>query len=310
MNKKMFAIDMDGTLLIDSKTSKISDSTKDWIKKLQNQGHIICLFTGRPWRATKKVYDELKLDTVVVNYNGAYIHHPKQYEFVPIIERIPINHIMRIISSSEMKKIAQNIVIEGPRYIHLMKNEKSYFTESFIKVEDKSIITSPLKFHKMSDNPTGVLIEIKKEYAKSIHEISEYFKSKYGDLAAFSYWEIGKNHNPILEFTNFKAKKDIALIKVARFYNVDMNDTIAFGDGFNDIQMLKIAGVGVALNNASNKVKSYANVVSRYTNKNHGIAKFLKWYFNDGEKKVQKTIYNFKKQKDFISQVKEDDNEK
>jgi len=54
-----------------------------------------------------------------------------------------------------------------------------------------------------------------------------------------------------------------------------MSNTVAFGDGFNDIKMIKAAGVGVAMANANEKVKSYSNVVSSYTNKEGAVGKFI-----------------------------------
>ncbi len=303
MNKKLFAFDLDGTLLSDSKDATIPDSVKDVVKKLKEQGHIVCLFTGRPWRASQKVYEELELDTIVVNFNGGHIHHPKVYNFVPIIEQLPVSYAMRIIESKELQMVANNIVVEGPQFIHIKRDEKSFFTDTFIKTDADTKLISPIKYHRMTMDPTGVLIEVKKEFAENIKSVKEFFNSKYGDMAEFSYWETGKDNLPILEFTNFKARKDIALIRVARYYDIKMSDTIAFGDGFNDVQMLKKAGLGVAMANASDAVKSYANVVSKHTNKDGGVAKFINWYLDRGYKTVHQTIYSIGKVEPHINQM-------
>ena len=291
IKRKLFAFDLDGTLLSDSKDGTIPQDVKNTINLLKKDGHIVCIFTGRPWRATKKIYAELDLDTIATNYNGAHIHNPTHYEFIPKVSRIAINNVMRIVESEELKKVAQNIVIEGPGFLHLQNKQKSHFTESFILKDENTLVISPINYVKMDSDPTGVLVEIKPEYAKSVHQIRNYFRAKFGDLAAFDYWDTGKDNNPILEFTNFKARKDIALIQIARYYKIDMSNTIAFGDGFNDVKMLKVAGIGVAMANASEGVKSYANVVSKHTNKNGGVAKFIKWYLQKGYKTIDQTIY-------------------
>ncbi|RTZ68593.1 MAG: hypothetical protein DSZ21_01515 [Tenericutes bacterium] len=62
---------------------------------------------------------------------------------------------------------------------------------------------------------------------------------------------------------------------MARYYGIEMSNTVAFGDGYNDIKMLKAAGVGVAMANANDTVKSYANVISSYTNKEGAVGKFI-----------------------------------
>jgi len=67
---------------------------------------------------------------------------------------------------------------------------------------------------------------------------------------------------------------------VASHYNIPMRNTISFGDGLNDIDMLSEAAIGVAMKNASNEVKGYANDVTDYTNNEGGVGKYLAKYFN------------------------------
>jgi len=293
MKRKLFALDLDGTVLADSEKLTIHKDVKKAIKQLQENGHIVCIFTGRSWKATKKVYEELKLDTIVVNFNGAHIHNPSDYNFMPHVERLGLYCVMKIVESKEIQLIAKNIVVEGPSFIHLEKKENSHFTRTFIDIEEDSKIISPIKFSEMGAKPSGVLIEVKLEYSDQMSEMRAYLKYKYGDLASFTWWETGVNNNKIFEITSSKARKDIALIKVARHYGIEMSDTVAFGDGFNDIKMLKAAGVGVAMANANKIVKSYANVISSHTNKEGAVGKFIDWYLNGGYKEVDRTIYTF-----------------
>ena len=68
--------------------------------------------------------------------------------------------------------------------------------------------------------------------------------------------------------------KENAIKIVCDSYKIDLSDVIAFGDDYADIEMLKIAGLGVAMGNAIAEVKEIADVVIG-TNDDDGIAKYL-----------------------------------
>ena len=64
----------------------------------------------------------------------------------------------------------------------------------------------------------------------------------------------------------------------ADYLGLDLSETMAFGDGGNDIPMLRAAGIGVAMGNASDEVKSYADYVTDHID-NDGLYKAFK-HFN------------------------------
>lgn len=61
---------------------------------------------------------------------------------------------------------------------------------------------------------------------------------------------------------------------MADYYGIDLTETMAFGDGGNDVPMLKVAGIGVAMGNASDSVKAAARFVTAHVD-DHGIQKAL-----------------------------------
>ena len=73
------------------------------------------------------------------------------------------------------------------------------------------------------------------------------------------------------------ADKGVALARIAAHYGVDISETIAFGDSFNDIPMIKAAGLGVAMGNARPEVKAVADVVAE-TNNADGVARIIEKY--------------------------------
>ena len=76
MDKKLIAVDLDGTTL--NQQSLISDKTKQVFQKAREAGHIISIATGRPYRNSKHYYDQLKMITPMINFNGALCHLPNE----------------------------------------------------------------------------------------------------------------------------------------------------------------------------------------------------------------------------------------
>ena len=302
MKRKLFAFDLDGTLLGDGTSDVVSPKTVKMVKRLQKEGHVVCILTGRPWRATETIYKQLGLKTLVANYNGGHIHNPTDYGFIPTSERVVALNALNIISHEKTKLIAQNIILETSNKLLISKKPDENLSD-FLHIGPKTKIKANFKWSDIASDPIGVLIQVKPKYKKDIKMITNYFRSIYGDTSEFSSWTYGENNEVILDVTNKAARKDIALIRMARYYKISMDDVIAFGDGGNDTHMLDVAGVGVAMQNSSDSVKEHANVISKHTNKKDGVAKFLFWYLEKGHKKVKKTIYDFERKADFIEQV-------
>ena len=83
----------------------------------------------------------------------------------------------------------------------------------------------------------------------------------------------------IIEVMNKNMNKREGIKKVADYYGIPKQRIIAFGDGTNDLEMIEYAGVGVAMENAVDELKSLAKF-STTTNETHGVASFLTEYFN------------------------------
>ncbi|MGV3488053.1 MAG: HAD-IIB family hydrolase, partial [Tuberibacillus sp.] len=109
MEPYLIALDLDGTLLMSDK--KIGARTKEVIEKVREAGHLVMFATGRPYRASKEYYFELGLDTPIVNFNGAYIHHPLDAEWGVFHHPIPLETINQIIDTC-LEFNLQNIIVE------------------------------------------------------------------------------------------------------------------------------------------------------------------------------------------------------
>lgn len=77
LNKKLIAIDLDGTTL--NQESLITSKTENTLKKAVAAGHHVSIATGRPFRMSYQYYQQLGLTTPMVNFNGALVHIPNKH---------------------------------------------------------------------------------------------------------------------------------------------------------------------------------------------------------------------------------------
>ena len=92
---------------------------------------------------------------------------------------------------------------------------------------------------------------------------------------------IGFKTNPMaFEFTVSRASKGVALENFCKIHNIDIKDSMAFGDTSNDNQMLKTAGIGVCLLNGTNDTKDCADFITDFDVDHDGFAQFIHKYLN------------------------------
>ena len=75
----------------------------------------------------------------------------------------------------------------------------------------------------------------------------------------------------------FRSSKEHALLEVANHYQIPLEQVMTIGDNFNDLPMLRLAGLGVAMGNAPQEVKADARTET-YSNNQHGVAKAIEKY--------------------------------
>ena len=124
MKPYLICLDLDGTLLNDNK--EISDYTKQVLTTLKKQGHRIMIATGRPYRASQIYYHELNMDTPIVNFNGAYVHHPKSDDFKTTHEVLDVDLARNMIETLQKAKVT-NIIAEVRDHVFINNHDPRLF---------------------------------------------------------------------------------------------------------------------------------------------------------------------------------------
>lgn len=268
MKQHLIVLDLDGTLL--STEKEIIPKTKMLIKKLISKGHIVVIATGRSYRMSSFYYDYLNLNTPMINSNGALLHHPRDINWGTYHQPINKEYAHDIIDMSYASQ-SKNILAKVIDSIYLDQHD-----ERILNFYQPNKLVDPVIIGRVKDklkaDPTIMLIYPNES---QINQLTNKFKSYLPDSIQIRNW------GPpffILEVMRKGMNKAAALKKVADFYQIQKENIIAFGDENNDIEMIDYAGIGVAMENASDELKKVANYVTD-TNDNEGVRKFLSSYF-------------------------------
>lgn len=265
--KHLIALDLDGTLLKDDKT--ISAKTKAVLQKAKKDGHVVMISTGRPYRSSVMYYQELGLNTPIVNFNGAFVHHPLDTSWGAF--HSPLNlHVAKDIVEALHSFSFHNIIAEviDDVYIH-------YHDEKLLEIfamGEPRIATGDLR-NSLFDSPTSMLIHTDEEHVKTIRK---HLSDVHAEVIDHRNWAAPWH---VIEIVKFGLNKAVGVKKVADYYGIPKERVIAFGDEDNDLEMLDYAGKGIAMANGIDKVKSVAKDVT-LSNEEDGIAVYLQENLN------------------------------
>ncbi|MDW2835038.1 Cof-type HAD-IIB family hydrolase [Mesomycoplasma ovipneumoniae] len=284
-NRYLFVLDLDGTVLSDSANSEIHPDTESEIKRAVELGHVVCILTGRPWRSTKPIYEKLGLNTIVANFNGAYIHNPTDSEFIPTINYINLNDILYIMGDKRVKAETSNFAIEGPGWAKIKKRDKQL--EQVFGFDHIKNLKPGLNFHKIPLKPTCLILDTKP--TTNINDFKSYLERRYGDLGEFSAWSKGENHTYVFDMTAIGVNKSKAVSMLSRYYKIDLENIISIGDSYNDIGMFEISTISVAMANSPQQVKKHATVILKKTNKEGGVGDYIRRFLKNPTKEIEKS---------------------
>jgi hypothetical protein len=258
----LIAVDMDGTLLNEKKD--ITPRTKRLLRRLNRQGHLVVLASGRPSRALTRYYKELHLNSPLVCYNGAYVYHPFDKNFPTIEFEFPKEVVKSVFV--DLSPYVNNVMCEDDTNIWIDKEDlylARFFWHEGMQMHYGNIAET------LDINPMTMIMQTNKDNfdENAIRSIIR----KYPDIDVrfwygFSYFEIF--------FKNIS--KGSGIIHVANHYEISKDNIITFGDAENDIDMFAISGISVAMKNGGPDIIKHAHRVSVQDNENDGIYHTLK----------------------------------
>lgn len=267
MKRKVLILDIDGTLTNSKK--EITPKTLEALLDIQKQGHIIVIASGRPTHGVKWVSDVLQLGQYggyVLCFNGARIMNVATGEIVyqQIFPKDCIAPLYEYARAHDMGLVTyeNDTVITGTRIDEHMEFEARLNHMELKQVEDfvsyvdfdvnKCLFTASI----------DAAPDLEKEMAEKYEGILSIYRSEPFFIEAMP---------PGVD-------KAASLEHLFARIGMDRADTVACGDGFNDMSMIRYAGVGVAMANAQKAVKEAADMVTAKTNDEDGLLEVLDKY--------------------------------
>ncbi len=261
---RIIALDLDGTLTNHDKV--VTPRTRQALLKAQDQGAIIVLASGRPTYGIVSVAECLELDKrggYILSYNGGNIVNAQTGEklfsqflpddVIPILYQYAKDHRHALLGY-----VGNEIITEMPDDPYV-KEESRINKMNIRQVDD---LTDALEPH-----PTKLLMTgDPSDMIKAENELVEILKGKMDIFRSAPFF---------LELVPKGIDKAQSLQRLLRKINLTPADLMAFGDGYNDLSMLKLAGMGVAMANAAPEVRAEADCVT-LSNEEDGIAVALK----------------------------------
>lgn len=233
---KIVFFDIDGTL-IDMTKKEISEKTMEALRRLKERNVLLCLATGRG-PLTLPSFDGVEFD-VFLTFNGSYCYNKEQTIF------------SNPLPNGDVKTILQNAA--------------SIHRPVSIATKDRMIANGKdrdlIEYYSFAKHEVEVSDEFEEVLEDEVYQVmlgcreTDYPLLLKGTRNAkiAAWWDRAADIIPA------SGGKGVGIGKILSYYHLDKSSALAFGDGDNDIEMLQAVGHGVAMGNASERLKAAAD---------------------------------------------------
>ena len=256
----LFASDLDGTLL--RKDKSVSTENLRAIEYFKSEGGVFTFVTGRIPPATRHIFDVVETNAPCGCANGGCIYDYRSDKLLWTMDISP--SVMELVEYVE-----ENIPSVG---IEICMFDKIYFYRKNSSTEthrlNEKLPDLSCRYSDIKEPVSKILFADEDE--KMLDILAEKLK-RHPAAKNFDFIRSDKEYYEILPKG---VSKGLLVEKIAEIMGIDMKRCIAIGDNENDISMIKRAGLGIAVSNATETLKASADLVT-VSNEENAVAKVI-----------------------------------
>lgn len=256
LSKKYVFLDVDGTL-VDFK-SRVADSAVSALKQAQNNGHKMIIATGRqksqiyPWLLEKVQFDGIMASSgAYIEFDGKVIYenHPTKEKLSQVIDFFHEYKISYFLQSKDALIVEKQCFDDIIAYMRMRGSSESVIKSIF----ENTVFT---------ENPKECTYAEKIAYYNAPFGLDGVRKAlgDYFYVVGYSIGEASSAYHGEITFDGIN--KGVGIQKFLEAVGAPVSDSIAVGDSENDLEMIKYAGVGIAMGNGYDVVKQAADFVT------------------------------------------------
>jgi len=253
MEIKLIVTDLDGTLL--TKKDEVHPDNIRALRRCQERGIKVCPVTARNWKEIAPVLEQVAFDEVAALNNGACMVNLA----TGAVEQLPYTFLS----------------LMGTDYMHVLETSGtiswfSYYDDQERKQMGIRAFSDAGMLVRESVDVQRLTCGIQKQGETSARKALRDMQARYGCRTMF----MEEADGDYIEISPVEANKAFAMEQICRHFGIDAQHVLAFGDNENDMDMLRHAGVSVAMGNANREVQQVATMVTS-SNKEGGVAAAL-----------------------------------
>jgi Cof subfamily protein (haloacid dehalogenase superfamily) len=259
MKYQAIFIDIDGTLL--DRKGNVSSATKESIMRAKKKGIHVVINTGRIYAEAANILNFAGINAPIIAANGAYMTDDT-HKIVIYNNTIEKDMLKWMLELSHRHDVS----------IGLSSLNKFYCDESFCELERKLNLPWQLKEKKgLIDD--SVCIKTDEEWSELFNSV-EIVKCKFfscehehldkvrKDMDALGRMEVVSSGKHAMECSNKGVSKASGMLRYLQYYGIQREKSMAIGDSDNDISMIEMAGLGVAMGYAGEELMEKADYIT------------------------------------------------
>ena len=270
MKKRLLFLDLDGTLLNDAK--EITEGNRQALERTLQRGHGVIIATGRPLKSALAQAKRLGLDKpgcYTIAYNGAKVYDWAK-ETAIFSRTLAIESVIQVFDKAN--ELGEHIQTYDSLDVLVEPHGEDTALERYCKMVSMTHRVIENVHTDLVEEPVKCLV-INYEKKDGLLQMQDWIRREMEDLDCFFSCEW------FLEVVPKGMNKGEAVKMLCKVLGVEIENAVAVGDAANDLAMLKAAGIGVAMANGTDEVKSVADYVTTRDNNHDGVAEVADKFF-------------------------------